>query len=95
MISLTQVNNRLAKRNLSGGPVSTVWKKSEASNQTLCSERLQVKMYGLSGTLCDSLGHTTDSTLGFSCLFVWFLAGKLQGQKVEGRGQGDEWDRSA
>lgn len=41
------------------------------------NEHLQVKMNGLKGKLCDSMGHNTASTARFFCfcfvsLLIWF-----------------------
>ena len=65
---------------------------------------LQVKMYGLKDVLCDSLGHTTASMprfcfalifgfFFFGFIFKFCFEGRLQGLRVELRGQGDEWDQ--
>lgn len=42
---------------------------------TLSNEHLQVKMHGLQGKLCDSLGHPTTfmTKLFFIFIFVWVL----------------------
>lgn len=37
------------------------------------NEHLQVKMHGLTGELCDSLGHTTASTTRYFFLFLWLV----------------------
>ena len=69
-----------------------------------CNEYLQVKMCGQKGRLWDTLWRTPAATtrfllvfwfgLVFVCLF-FILGGRLQGQRADMRGQGDEWDWGA
>lgn len=51
-----------------------------------CNEHIQIKIYGLRGTLCDSLGHTTASKVRFFILLCLGGKGHSQGQRVEARG---------
>lgn len=64
-----------------------------------CNEHLQVMFHVLKCVLCDSLCHTTASTmrLFFSLLILlYFILGEiLQGQRVNTKGQGNEWDWDA
>lgn len=90
---MTQDNNRISKRSPSEGPVLIGNRKQRPPTLpvTHCNEHLQVKMYGLTGILCDSLCHTMASMKRFFfSLFFKFnfvLLGGMQGNRYEGMGR--------
>lgn len=73
-ISMTQDNSRVSRRSPSEGPVSKCsrnW-RLQSRPMSLCSEHLQVILYRPKSRRCDSLYHTSASTMRFSFFFFSF-----------------------
>ena len=75
-VSMTQGINRISRRSSGEGPILIEKQKPETLSQTNIDGNEHLKIYGLRGILCDSLGHTTVSTLRklfLFCFLFWFF----------------------